>query len=303
MRKVIKWIGIFIGSLLGLLVVLIIVLLIYGQMSFKPTHRDYPLYPITADSSPEGLARGKYLMEAVMSCDKACHSEGSAPFIGVVENVNEGPISAVFAVPNLTPDQETGLGSWTDAEIARAIREGVDKDGVELVIMPSQYYRSLSDADVAAVVGYLRSLEPVRSEIPPLQVNAVGKVLSALGMLGPKPKIEPITAPQETPAQGTVEYGNYLVSIADCRSCHAANLAGVIEPSPGFSPTPNLTPGGELIAWNETDFVTAMRTGVKPSGTTMSEDMPWKAYSRMTDEDLLSIWLYLQSLPPAQPVR
>jgi mono/diheme cytochrome c family protein len=303
MRKVLKWIGIVVGSLLGLLAILVIGLLIYGQMSFKPTHRDYPLYPIIADTSPEGQARGKYLMEAVMSCDKACHSEGSAPFIGAIENVNEGPISAVFAVPNLTPDQETGMGSWTDAEIARAIREGVDRDGVELVIMPSQYYRSLSDADVAAVVGYLRSLEPVRNEIPPLQVNAIGKAMSALGMLGPKPKIEAITAPQVAPAKGTAEYGNYLISIADCRSCHAANLAGVIEPGPGFSPSPNLTPGGELIAWNEADFIKAMRMGVKPNGNLISEDMPWKAYARMTDEDLASIWLYLQSLPPTQPER
>jgi mono/diheme cytochrome c family protein len=186
MRTALKWVGIILGGLAGLLILVAIALLVYGQVSFKRTVSNRPLYPITADTSPEGLARGKYLIEQAMDCTNACHTpENGQPLTGTYENINFGPISGVFAVPNLTPDQETGLGSWTDAEIARAIREGLDKYGVELVIMPSYNYHVLSDADIAAIIGYLRSLDPVHNEIPP-QVNAVGKVMSALGMLGEK---------------------------------------------------------------------------------------------------------------------
>ena len=295
MRKVLKWIGIVLGAILGLVLLVAIGVLIYSQITFKRTYAGRPLYPIVADTSPGGVARGKYLMEAVMSCDQACHSEGSAPFAGYVEDVSEGPISALFAVPNLTPDEETGLGSWTDAEIARAIREGIDKDGKALIIMPSASYHSLSDADVAAVVGYLRSLEPVRNEIPPLQVNMVAKVFMALGVFGPGSVSEPITAPQEVPPSGTVDYGAYLVSLGDCRGCHGPQLNGSNSDFTGFAP--NLTPGGSLADWSETDFVALFQTGVAPQGREVSEGMPWEIYSDVTVADLKAMFMYLKSLP------
>jgi mono/diheme cytochrome c family protein len=295
MRKALKWIGIVLGGLLALILVLAIALLVYGQLSFKRTIANRPLYQISADTSPEGLTRGKYLSESVMSCNTACHTGNETPFIGVAEEIHEGPISGVFAVPNLTSDNETGLGTWTDAEIARAIREGIDKNGKSLVIMPSSNFHNMSDADVAALVGYLRNLEPAKNEVPPLQLNAIAKVLLAVGMFGPSPVGEPITQAQQTPPAGTAEYGAYLVSLGMCRDCHGKDLNGGTSGPAGFAP--NLTPGGELASWDETDFLTAIHSGVTPSDKVLSEEMPWKAYGKMTDEDLTAIWLYLKSLP------
>jgi len=295
MRRVLKWIGIVLGAIAGLILVVAIGVILYSQLTFKRSYANRPLYPIVADTSPEGAARGKYLMEAVMSCDKACHSEGSAPFAGYVEEINEPPISALFAVPNLTPDNGTGLGAWSDAEIARAIREGIDKDGTGLVIMPAYSFHRMSDADIAAVVGYLRSLEPVRNEIPPFQANLVGKVMMALGLFGPGSVGEAITGPQDTPTPGTEEYGEYLVSLGDCRGCHGAELNGGTSGFVGYSP--NLTPGGALADWSEADFVTLIQTGVTPDGRRLSEGMPWEAYSDISEEDLKAMFLYLKSLP------
>ena len=195
MKKVLKWIGIVLGGLVGLVVVVAIGLIIYGQLKFKPTYSNRPLYPITADTSPAGIARGKYLMEGAMACTDACHTGDAGPLAGSVENIDQGPISVVFAAPNLTPD-ETGSASWSDAEIARAIREGIDKDGKGLMVMPAYTFHALSDDDVAAMVGYLRSLPPVHHEVPPFQANAVAKVFNALGMFGPSPVGEPITSPR-----------------------------------------------------------------------------------------------------------
>ena len=303
MRKLLKWIGIVLGSLIGLLVLVVVGLIVYGQLSFKRVHADRPLYPIAADTSPEGLARGEYLMESVMGCNQACHSPEGKPFVGAVENINEGPIAVTFAVPNLTPEQETGLGDWSDAEIARAIREGLDRDGVELVVMPAYNYHALSDADVAAMVGYLRNLEPVPNQVPPFQANAVAKVMVALGMFGPEATGEPITVEQDAPPPGTPEYGGYLVALGACRDCHQADLSGGAIPfsEPGSPPAPNLTPAGRLSGWTEADFLKVMHNGLTPDGRTLNpEAMPWPAYGRMTDEDLAAIFQYLQTLPPIE---
>jgi len=293
----IKWPGMLLSSLVGVLVLAILGLVIYGQVKFKAVQADRPLYPIQADMSPAGQVRGKYLVENVMGCAGACHSpENQSPFIGRMENVNMGPAVIDFNVPNLTPDQETGLGAWSDAEIARAIREGVDKDGRSLVVMPSYNYHVLSDADMSAILGYLRNLPPSRNAIKPIGGNAIGKALLASGMLIPASLGTSITSSQVTPASGSLEYGAYLVSIAGCKDCHQANLGGG-SGSGGGMPAPNLTPGGEVSQWSETNFLTAMHTGVRPDGTQLSADMPYKEYGKMTDDDLIAIFKYLHSLP------
>lgn len=302
MRRILKWFLVILGSLVGLLIVAFIGLALYATMKFKPKYTDRPLYPISADTSPAGLARGKYLMEDAMNCSEACHSPEGKPFQGTHENISQGPISLVFAVPNLTPDQATGLGSWSDAQIARAIREGVDKDGVGLVVMPAYNYHVLSDADVAAMVGYLRNLQPVHNEIPPFYANVVAKTMMAVGAFGPGSVGQPITAPQETPSSGTPEYGKYMVALGACTDCHKQNLAGGAIPfaSEGTPWAANLTPAGELSKWTEVQFIAAVREGRHPGGGNLHDEMP---RYKMTDEDLGAIFMYLKTLPPAQPKK
>jgi mono/diheme cytochrome c family protein len=299
MRKALKWIGIIILALVGLVLIAGIGTAVYANAQFKPQLEDRPLYEITADTSPEGLERGTYLMEGVMDCTEACHTNPDGNLSGYYEEINEGPISGVFSTPNLTPHEATGLGSWSDTEIARAIREGVDKDGVALELMPSHHYNALSDADVAAIVAYLRSLDPIEKEIPPLQFNTVGKIMLVSGMIGDDALQDPITAPQEAPPPGTDAYGEYLVNIGACRECHQANLAGGPLPfaEPGDPPSANLTPASELRGWAAEDFIRAVREGEKPSGNALSEGMP---RYQMTDEDLTAIFEYLQTIPPVE---
>jgi mono/diheme cytochrome c family protein len=307
MRKALKWIAIVLGVLVGLIIVAVIGLLIYGQVSFKRTIQR-PVQEIAADTSPEGVARGEYLVRVAIGCGD-CHSPDGdqGALIGMVENINFGPVAGVFATPNLTPDKETGLGNWTDGEIVRAIREGLDKEGVQLVVMPSSQFHRLSDEDVAAIVGYLRSLEPVHNEIPPFQVNAVGKAMGALGLLGPSELGEPITAPQTAPVPGATDAarGEYLVTLSGCRFCHGENLAGGPIPfsEPGAVPAANLTPTGELAGWSETQFIETLRTGINPADHHLDESMPWPRLSKLTDDDLKALWAYLRTVPAATPKK
>ena len=102
------------------------------------------------------------------------------------------------------------------------------------------------------------------------------------------------------PEQGVnKEYGKYMVDTNDCRVCHGPNLNGGPFPDPTIQKiSPNLTPGGELAAWTEEQFIATLRTGVTPSGHQLDPKfMPWDFYQKFTDDELKAIWLYLQSVP------
>ena len=169
-----------------------------------------------------------------------------------------------------------------------------------LMVMPAYNYHSLSDSDVAAMIGYLRNLQPVHNEVPHFSGNIVAKVMSAMGAFGPSPVGEPITAPQVIPPTGTVEYGKYMVALGACSDCHQANLAGGAIPfsDPSSPRSANLTPAGEIANWSDAQFVAAAREGKHPGGGNLHDDMP---RYRMTDEDLNAIFMYLKTIPAAQP--
>jgi mono/diheme cytochrome c family protein len=128
----------------------------------------------TATAHADGkLARGQYLV-GIMDCG-GCHTGGALagapdPKLRLTgSDVGFGaPGLGIFYPPNLTPDAETGLGTWTEADIVKAIRTGERPDGRELApMMPWRAYASLTDADAAAVAAYLKSLSPVRHQAPP----------------------------------------------------------------------------------------------------------------------------------------
>ena len=120
------------------------------------------------DATPERLARGEYLVNNVVVCF-ACHTEAdptkrTLPKIGPEGGggecfTEEMGFPGHVCAPNITPDVENGIGSWTDDEVLRAIREGVSKDGETLFpMMPYSSYRNLSDEDAYAIVAYIRSI-------------------------------------------------------------------------------------------------------------------------------------------------
>ena len=125
-----------------------------------------------ADLPGGDASRGAYLA-TIMVCGD-CHSgrlpDGRidpAAFMAGGAAGFEIPGLGIFYPPNLTSDSTTGLGNWSDAEIAAAVREGVRPDGRLLApIMPAEFYRALTDADVADLVAYLRSLPPVVHAVP-----------------------------------------------------------------------------------------------------------------------------------------
>jgi len=101
----------------------------------------------------------------------------------------------------------------------------------------------------------------------------------------------------------TVDYGRYLLTATGCQDCHGQDLAGGKSADPAAKAAPNLTPGGELINWQVTDFIEAIRTGMTPDGKYLDPvQMPWNHYKYYSDDELSAIFVYLQSLPALETV-
>jgi mono/diheme cytochrome c family protein len=208
---------------------------------------------------------------------------------------------------NITPDVETGVGAWTDDMLARAIREGIGRDGHALFpAMPYQNYRNYSDEDVAAIVVYLRSIPAVKNSLPKSEIPfPVSRLINTV----PEPLTETVAEPNLSMA---VKRGEYMIKVADCAGCHTPRgdrggpVAGMayaggnpFDDGKGGAVTPtNLTPDATGISYyDEALFVKAIRTG-HVGARELSQRMPWWVYKDMTDEDLKSIFAYLRTLKP-----
>jgi len=167
--------------------------------------------------------------------------------------------------------------------------------------MPASIWYYLSDADLGALIAYLKSLPPVDNELPERRIGPLGSLMVALGQFPPSGAAvidHDAPRPAAPDAGVTVAYGEYLVR-STCSACHGVNLnGGSVRGLDGeLEIALNLTPGGALASWSEAEFITALRSGVTPSGRILSETMPWQYVGQMTDEELRAVWLYLQSLP------
>ena len=295
-RKILKWLGIVLGSLIGLLVLAFVVLYIIGSVKWSRMHGKYdvPVETITIPMDEASIALGEHI--ATLHLCRMCHTEALS---GQAVSV---PGLLIFGIPNLTSGAG-GVGTTnTDVDWVRAIRHGVGHDGRGLAMMPVRTFYYLSDEDLGALIAYLKSLPPVDNEMPKTDLGPLGRVMLALGQL--PPEIEPNVisidhyAPRPiAPEPGvTVEYGKYLART--CALCHGPDFNGQtvqIDGPPVL--TPNLTPGGELRFWSEEDFIATLRTGVTPGGKQLRSEMPWKYLGQMTDDELKAVWMYLQSLP------
>jgi mono/diheme cytochrome c family protein len=265
----------------------------------------------TAAAEPDLVARGAYLANAA-DC-VSCHTDsehGGKPYAG--GRAIATPFGTFYS-PNITPDRETGIGRWSEAQFARALRDGVRPDGANLFpVFPYPSFTKIVDADARAIWAYLSSLPPVRQRNRRDEVSFPFSwrfLLTGWKWLffesGP---FRP--SPDRSAADNR---GAYLVTaLAHCGECHTPrNLLGATEPSrflagtargPDGKPVPNMTPDRDtgIGNWNEQDIVGVLTDGHTPDsdfvGGAMAEVV--KSTARLTDADRRAIAIYLKSLPP-----
>jgi mono/diheme cytochrome c family protein len=245
--------------------------------------------PIPSDS--ESIARGKHLVEAVAVCT-ICHGENLGGKLAFQDSFLGRGYTA-----NLTSGRG-GVGrTYSDADWVRSIRYGVRPNGRGIIFMPSDYFNRITDADLGAMIAYLKSLAPVDNERTAVEINFAARMLIDLGMFGDVVRAARIDFHAARPPSPP-DPGAYLVALGGCTFCHGPNLTGGQGPEPGAPGGPDLTASGPLSRWSLADFVATMRNGVDPAGHPIKPKyMPWLGYRNMTDDELRSIWLYLKTLP------
>lgn len=269
-----------------------------------------PLTDVKFESTPERIARGKYLTNGASHCF-LCHSERdwTKPGAPPIESKKGGGKIFInqdgfrLVAPNITPDRETGAGTWTDDMFARAIREGVGHDGRALhFLMRYQMFKHFSDEDIASIVVYLRTLPPVKNKLPK---RIIPLPVQKMIVHYPQPIFKPVAKPDFS---NVMERGKYLVEVGDCIGCHTSwdsRLKPELFAGGLFLPemhdtafSVNITPDDKSgLFYDEDAFITVIRTG---KGRTLHSIMPWIVIKNYTDEDLRAIYKYLRTLKPVR---
>jgi cytochrome c553 len=289
-RAYIRWPGLILSGLIALVLIFIVAVALNGVYRLNVSPYRHTASDIQVNVSPERIAFAE--KKAALCAD--CHSStGQVPLDGSQDNFMTGSPFGVLYAPNLTPGGP--LKDWTDGEIIRGIREGVDNRGRPLMIMPSVALHNLSDEDVQALVAYLRSQPAVDRPVPTRDIAFPGLVFIGAGLF-PTSAQPPITSPIQTPPTGTPAYGKYIVEGYGCQDCHGAGLVGV-QPGGNGPSGPNLT---VLVPkWTEDQFMQVFHNGTDPSGRPLSEDMPWKSYRKaLSDDELRDVYNYIHGLSP-----
>lgn len=264
------------------------------------------------------IERGGYIFK-LADCN-GCHSVHDDSKLGwpvVPGGAGKGQVfpdtlglPGTVVAPNITPDKETGIGTWTDAGKIRAIRDGVGREGKPLFpMMPSSFYRSMSDSDVVALVAYMNTLPPVKNVLPRTKLPP--------GMAFPSPP--PAGSVPDPDRTNKVKYGEYLATLGACVDCHTPEAEGRPVESKRFAGgrefrfpgavvvSANITPDPDtgIGSWTEQQFVARFRAyrqyaekGSPAAGPEAFTIMPWLALSQATRDDLGAIHAYLKTIPP-----
>jgi mono/diheme cytochrome c family protein len=269
--------------------------------------------PARADEPTDLAVKGKYL--ATMGDCQACHTApNGTPFAGgLYMNTPFGKIST----PNITPDRETGIGSYTDEQFLRVFHAGIGKDGEYLYpVMPFPWYTKVSDADVLAIKAYLFSLAPVHAPRPPLEISFPFNIRLGLGAWDVAFLQEGRFKPDPSKSD-EVNRGAYIVGgLEHCGECHdSRNMLGagkIAKPLQGGQIdhwyAPNITSDvrtgigrfsdEQLLAYLKTGAAPGMGTVVGPMAQTVHESL-----SKLTDADLHAIVAYLKSTPAVEAFK
>jgi len=278
---------------------------------------DFPLSDLKISSDSAKIERGRYLAQGPAHCID-CHSpiEKVLSHDGDDDLVMSGGFGleippGTFYAPNITPDEETGIGRYTDGQLYRMLRYNIRPDGQAAIdFMP---FFNMTDEDIYAIIAYLRSQKKFKHKMPESELTFLGKALTTLGAIKPSVPDQPVV--KSVKEDTTVAYGKYLAyAVANCMGCHTdrdmqtgefigEDYAGGLIFGPDVLTkgwvfiTPNITPDKQtsIVAdWDEETFIDRMKAGK----IYKTSPMPWTAFQKMKDNDLKAIYRFLKTVKP-----
>lgn len=258
------------------------------------------------------LERGKYLVNGILTCGN-CHTpRGPDGAMLLDRQLSGGPQTwdePTYTVKgaNITPDRETGIGSWSAGDVKRAIQQGVRPNGVPLApIMPHAFYKVFTAGDIDAVVAYVRSVAPVRNQVQAPVYKAV---------MPDEPYPGGDKAMVENDLRDPVKRGFYLTTIGHCMECHTPDVNGqrdyvgrlgkggrTFQGPFGESVSRNITSHrtAGIGAWSDAEIKRAITQGISRDGSRLKPPMGYAMYASMTDADLDAVVAWLRTLPPRE---
>ena len=260
----------------------------------------------SANAQSDLVKRGDYLVNTIMTCGN-CHTP-KGPTGDIMEKAFSGGLSwdePPFKVTaaNITQDKDTGIGSWTDAQIKTLLRTGKRPNGVPIAsVMPTGFYGIVTERDMDAIVAYLRTLKPIANKVP-----------DPIYKFAAPPQIFPGAEKPYTEAMlsDPVKKGFYLATIGHCMECHTPMPKGVHNwadlgtggfefPGPwGVSVSRNITASKTkgIGSWADADIKRAITKGVSKDGSPLKPPMGFPYYDHLTDGDLNAVIAYLRTVP------
>lgn len=256
-----------------------------------------PPYDLALSDDPAAIERGRYLY-VTRGCME-CHGAN-----GAGRAVVEDPAMGMRVVaPNISSGPGGVVANYTAADWERIIRHGVKPTGKPAMVMASEDYARLTDADTAAIIAYVRHLPPASGGAAVMELPLIVRVMYGLNVVqDAAEKIDHSLPPAVAiPEAASIEHGGYVGQT--CAGCHGPGLSGGRIPGapPAWPVAANLTSGeGSVMPRYATvdQFKAMLRSGKRPDGTAISTVMPFGAFSQMNEVDMEALYLYLQSLPP-----
>jgi mono/diheme cytochrome c family protein len=292
MKRALKTVGIVLMTLVVAGVVTVGAMIQWSRSSLERVY-DVDGVDLTLPTDPVSIEDGHRMFRAYGCAE--CHGADG----GGRELMTEGP--AYIAPPNITAIATV----WPTSSFDLAVRHGVSSSGRPYILMPAHEYWGLDDESLARIVAYIRTLPPVDRSNPPSEVYLLGHFLHAIDAfpLVPAERVDHHARRPPLGVRGTLGFGQWIGRA--CTGCHGDHLSGGQIPGtdPAVLGTPrNITPDQAtgIGAWGDDDLRAALREGRTPDGGTLNTAfMPWEtAYQYLTDDEIHSLWLYLQTVPP-----
>jgi len=256
---------------------------------------EFPVAPVAYTSDAAAISRGRYLFNS-RGCMECHGADGGG------REIYNDPGGLYVKSPNISPGPGSVVKDYREVDWVRTIRHGVSPQKHPLFLMPSKDYNLMTDADIAAMVAYARSLPPATGTGAVVRLPLLVAGLYASGVVKDDAELidHAVPPPAPVPEAVTPEHGAYVIPM--CKGCHGEGLSGGPVPGapPDWPPAANLTPGegSAMVRYDSVDkFMAMLRTGKRPDGSAVSKVMPFPTLGNLNETDVGAIYVYLKSVP------
>ena len=285
MKRVLRWIGIALGSLVALAIVAYAVIYVLSERRLRHVYK-VPAATLAIPTDGASITEGRRLA-TLRGCFGGCHGkevEGAVMF--------DQPLIGRVVAPNLT----AAVRKYTDPELVDIVRNGVRPDGRSMMIMPAEEFVQLNDEDLGRIIAFLKSVPPVDGPGPSVSLGPLGRIGIAVGKFKTVAELIAETIPPPEAAGQQAAQGRYLARTT-CAGCHVTDLNG--DSNPDFT-SPSLR---MVAAYSPESFTQLMRDGIALGGRTLPTMSPWakQHLSLLTDSEIAALYVYLHAMP--EPAR